>query len=61
MEEKREIYDPEEPRDDTPRKEVPQSAQEEVNDKPAARTIAWTIVIAVAILALAYFLFFYEK
>ncbi|GEM_PF-1469338 len=61
MEEKNEMYDPEEPRDDTPRTEVPRSAQEEVNDKPAGRAIAWTIVIAVAILALVYFVFFYEK
>ncbi|TDS13130.1 hypothetical protein [Sphingobacterium paludis] len=61
MEDKTNIYDPEEPRDDTPRKEVPRPAQEEVNDKPAGRTIAWTIVAAVAVLALIYFLFFYGK
>ncbi|WP_437920060.1 hypothetical protein [Sphingobacterium sp. LRF_L2] len=61
MENNTEIYDPEEPRDHTPRTEVPRSAQEEINDKPAAKTIAWTIVITVIILALVYFLFFYHK
>lgn len=61
MEENKELYDPEEPRDDTPRTEVPRPAQEEVNDKPAAKTMAWTIIVAVAILALVYFLFFYGK
>lgn len=42
-----------------PRKEVPEVAKEEPDDKPAARTIQWTIVIAVLILAIIYFVFFY--
>ncbi|MCC2598001.1 hypothetical protein [Sphingobacterium sp. FBM7-1] len=42
-----------------PRKEVPEVAKEEPDDKPAARTIQWTILIAVLILAIIYFVFFY--
>ncbi|NGM65275.1 hypothetical protein [Sphingobacterium sp. SGR-19] len=42
-----------------PRKEVPEVAKEEPDDKPAARTIQWTIIIAVVILAIIYFVFLY--
>ncbi|MFD1772160.1 hypothetical protein [Sphingobacterium suaedae] len=60
MENPRDIYDPEEDqRDDTPRKEVPKPAMEEVNDKPAGKTIHWTIWIAVIILVIVYFVFFF--
>lgn len=42
-----------------PREEVPEIAKEEPDDKPAGRTIPWTIVVAVIILAIIYFIFFY--
>ncbi|HLS95916.1 hypothetical protein BC792_11668 [Sphingobacterium allocomposti] len=60
MENSKDIYDPEEgQRDDTPRTEVPKPAKEEVNDKPAGLTIHWTILVAVTILVIIYFIYFF--
>jgi len=40
---------------------VPEIVKEEPNDEPAGRGVMWTIVIAVIVLALIYFIFFYRK
>lgn len=42
-----------------PREELPEIVKEEPDDKPAGLAIHWTIVIAVVILAIIYFVFFY--
>ena len=39
--------------------EVPEVAKNEPDDKPAGRTIPWTILIAVLVLVIIYFIFFY--
>ena len=57
MEEQNDKYSEDANRDSTPRKEVPQTAKNEPNDEPAGRTIPWTMIIAIAILLLVYFLF----
>lgn len=44
-------------RDDTPRTEVPETARNEPNDEPAGRAIPWTMIIAIVILLVIYFLF----
>lgn len=40
-----------------PREEVPDIVKKEGDDKPAGLTVSWTIVIAVVILAIIYFVF----
>jgi len=42
-----------------PAQELPEVVKEEPNDKPAGLTVKWTIIIAVVILAIIYFVFFY--
>jgi len=42
-----------------PREETPEIVKEEPDDKPAGRAIQWTIIIAVVVLAIIYFVFFY--
>lgn len=39
--------------------EVPEVVKEEPNDKPAAKTLNWTILITVVLLTIIYFVFFY--
>lgn len=38
---------------------TPDIVKEEPDDKPAARNLRWTIIIAIVILAIIYFVFFY--
>lgn len=40
-----------------PEDDVPEIVKEEPDDKPAGRTVQWTIFIAVAVLAIIYFVF----
>jgi len=40
--------------------QIPEVAKNESDDKPAGRGIMWTIVIAVVVLAIIYFVFFKE-
>lgn len=49
------------PPDVVPEEPVPQEVIEEEDDKPAGNTIKWTIAIAIIILAIIYFLFFYQS
>lgn len=44
-----------------PEEPAPQEVIKEEDDKPAGNTIKWTIAIAIVILAIIYFLFFYES
>jgi hypothetical protein len=39
---------------------IADEAIEEKNDKPAGNTLKWTIAVAVIVLLIIYFLFFYE-
>ncbi|MGO1244325.1 MAG: hypothetical protein ACTJHT_13935 [Sphingobacterium sp.] len=57
MEEQNDKFSEDLNRDSTPRTEVPQTAKDQLNDEPAAKTIPWTMIIAIAVLLLIYFLF----
>lgn len=59
MEEQREKNEQKESIQGNPPQEVADVVKEEADDKPAALTLKWTIVIAVVILLIVYFVFFY--
>lgn len=42
-------------------KDVPDTVKEEPNDKPAGRGVLWAVFIVIIVLAIVYFLFFWDK
>jgi len=41
--------------------EVPDKVVKEKNDRPAANTIKWAIIIAIILMIIIYFIMFYDR